>query len=310
MAETEASQDQLPQGGVAARLRTAREAAGLSRTDVAALTKIPERHLAAMEKGDFNSVGGRAYAIGFTRSYARAVGLNEAEIAAEIRDELGPVGGEEDRRQTAKFEPGDPSRIPGRATAWLAALGALAVIIAGFTLWRSYSVPPASLPPLAQEQALPEAAQPAPSAPPSAEPQGPVIFTALERDVWVKFYDAQGKQLMQKLMAPGETYTVPADAQGPLIWTARPDALQVSVGGKVLPPLATREVTIKDVPVSAAALLARTPAPAGTNATSVSPSPLPGAGPEAARQSGDRGATSPLPAPLPALAAQASTDSR
>lgn len=295
MAEIQDTQDQAPQG-VAARLRAARDAAGLSLTDVAGRTKIPERHLVSMESGDFNAVGGRAYAIGFTRTYARAVGLDEAELAAEIRAELGPVGGEEDRRQTAKFEPGDPSRIPGRATAWVAALGALAVIVAGFTLWRSNSAPPVSLPSLAQpEEAATDAALPVAASATPAAPQGPVVFTALERDVWVKFYDARGTQLMQKLMAPGETYTVPAEAQGPLIWTARPNALQVSIGGKVLPPLSDREVTIKDVPVSAAALLARNPAPVGASATSVSPSALRGAGPEAAR---------------PALAAQASTDSR
>lgn len=318
MAETEDSEDQLPQEGVAARLRAAREAAGLSRTDVAARTKIPERHLASLEDGDFNAVGGRAYAIGFTRSYARAVGLNEAEITAAIRAELGSTGSEEDRRQAAKFEPGDPSRIPGRTTAWVAALGALAIVIAGITLWRSYSVPPVSLPPLAVEEATPEANEPAavaadaPAAPaPQGPSQGPVVFTALEDGVWVKFYDAQGNQLMQKLMAQGEAYTVPAEAQGPLIWTARPDALQVSVAGKVLAPLADRQMMIKDVPVSAAALLSRNSAPPGVNATTVLPSALPGAGTDATRAgTAGQAETAPSPAPLPALAAQASTDSR
>jgi cytoskeleton protein RodZ len=307
MAEVEDSQDQFPQTGVAGQLRSAREAAGLTRTDIAGRTKIPERHLAALESGDFNSVGGRAYAIGFTRSYARALGLDEAEMTAAIRAELGAVGSEDDRRQTAKFEPGDPSRIPGRATAWVAGLGALAVIIAGFTLWRSYSSPPVSLPPLAQEEtAVPEASPPAQNAVPSpAAPQGPVVFTALEDGVWVKFYDAQGNQLMQKLMAQGEAYTIPAEAQGPLIWTARPDALQVSVGGKVLAPLADRQVTIKDVPVSAAALLSRNPASGGANTTTLSPSALPSVGTEVGSQGTERIAIKPA---SPALAAQASTD--
>lgn len=266
MAAVDDFQDQWPQSGVSAQLRAARDAAGLSRKDIADRTKIPERHLISLEEGDFASVGGRAYAIGFTRSYARAVGLNDAEIAAELRAELGAIGSEDDRRQTAKFEPGDPSRIPGRTTAWVAALGALAVIVAGFTLWRSYSAPPAELPALSQEEPVaPATTDPAAAA--SATPQGPVVFTALDDSVWVKFYDASGKQLMQKLMARGEVYTIPDDAQGPLIWTARPEALQVSVGGQVLAPLSDRQVTIKDVPVSAAALLARTPAAGATGAS-------------------------------------------
>lgn len=305
MAAIEDSQDQGPVSGVAARLRAGREAAGLSRTDIAGMTKIPERHLVAMEAGDFNAVGGRAYAIGFTRSYARAVGLDEAEITAEIRAELGPVGGEEDHRPTTRFEPGDPSRVPGRATAWIAALGAAAVIIAGFTLWRSYSAPPVALPPLAlEEEPAPEATQPVQAAAPTpAAPQGPVVFTAMASSVWVKFYDAEGNQLMQKLMTKGETYTLPADAKGPQIWTGRPDALQITIGGKILPPLADSQMVIKDVPVSAAALLARNSAP-GTSATGASPA----ASPEAARQGANRGATASGAAPLAALATQASTD--
>lgn len=305
MAEIQDSPEHMTHSGVAARLKAAREQAGLSRADVAARTKIPERHLISLEAGDFSAVGGRAYAIGFTRSYARAVGLSEADITTDLRAELGASEAEDDRRQTTKFEPGDPSRIPGRGTAWVAALAAIAVAVAGFTLWRSNSQPPVELPPLAGEESPPPAAtQEAPPATPAAV-QGPVVFTALEEGVWVKFYDAQGSQLMQKLMAKGETYTIPAEAQGPLIWTARPDALQVSVGGRVLAPLADRQITIKDVPVSAAALLARTPAGAApATGTPTAPATV---SPQAGLDGASRVVNA---APLPTFAAQASTDSR
>jgi hypothetical protein len=49
-----------------------------------------------------------------------------------------------------------------------------------------------------------------------------VVFTAQEDRIWVKFYDGTGKQLVQKLMAKGETWTVPADAVDPKLWTGRP----------------------------------------------------------------------------------------
>jgi len=88
-----------------------------------------------------------------------------------------------------------------------------------------------------------------------------VVFTALASGVWVKFYDAAGTQLMQKQMAAGERYVVPAGAQGPMVWTARPDALAITVGGKAVPPLSATQTTMKDVPVSAAALLARAALP-------------------------------------------------
>ena len=72
---------------------------------------------------------------------------------------------------------------------------------------------------------------------------------------------------MQKQMAKGETYTVPAEANGPQVWTGRPDALAITVGGKPVPKLAESERIMKDVPVTAQALLTRggpTPAASGT----------------------------------------------
>ena len=111
--------------------------------------------------------------------------------------------------------------------------------------------------------------------PEAIEGGGPVVFTALEERVWVKFYDAAGRQLMQKEMARGERYTVPQDAQGPQLWTGRPDALAITVGGRRVPKLAAEERIMRDVPVTAAALLARgrRPAPGATPLSAPAPSP-------------------------------------
>ncbi len=98
-----------------------------------------------------------------------------------------------------------------------------------------------------------------------------MVFTALEDGIWVKFYDAKGSQLMQKQMAMGESYTVPGDAAGPQIWTGRPDALAITIGGKAIAPLARSEQVMKDVPVSAAALLARPPEAAAMPAMPTAP---------------------------------------
>ncbi|MGC1269975.1 MAG: DUF4115 domain-containing protein [Croceibacterium sp.] len=81
--------------------------------------------------------------------------------------------------------------------------------------------------------------------------------------MWVKFYDGNGQQLMQKLMAKGESYTVPATAQGPQLWTGRPEALAITIGGKPVAKLSDVQRTLRDVPVTAVALLGRAePAPA------------------------------------------------
>ena len=69
-------------------------------------------------------------------------------------------------------------------------------------------------------------------------------------------------------MKAGESFAVPADANKPMIVTGRPQALQVTVGGKPVAPLGEPDRTIADVGVSAAALLARKPVESVSTATS------------------------------------------
>lgn len=245
----------------------AREAAGLSRAQLAALTKIPERHLLAIEASDFAALPAKTYAIGFSRSYAKAVGLDVNEVVAAVRAEIAENEPESPRRAAPTFEPGDPARVPGTRFAWLAALAALAVVLIGINYaWRSYYQPAGTLPSILAPAAPASGAAPRPSAPAAvtAITTGQVVFTAQAPAVWVKFYDGTGKQLMQKEMALGETWVVPGDIPVVKIWTAHPDALGITIGGKAVAKLSEINRTIKDVPVTAAALLARPAVAAGS----------------------------------------------
>lgn len=264
MAEQDPLSAELPLDGAGTRLRRAREAKGMSRADVAALTRIAERHIISIEEGRFSDLAGSTYAIGFSRTYARAVGLDEAEIAQDVREALNASGQPEARMQPS-FEPGDPARIPASGLAWIAALGALIVAAVVWLLWPSQYSPSVGLPELTGEpepgaSAASTQAAAKVAAAPAADPRGAVVLTATAPLVWVKVYDSAGNQLFQKEMAQGERWQLPADAQGPMIRTARPDALAITVGGRPVAPLADRQVTIRDMPISAAALLARPPA--------------------------------------------------
>ena len=255
---------ELPLDGAGGRLRRAREAAGLTIEQVAAETRIPLRHLVVIEQGDFAALPARTYAIGFSRTYARAVGLDERQIADQVRQELAETRSSETVRANS-FEPGDPARVPTRGLAWFSAFAALLLVAGGFAYFKDYFYPGAGPGPLANPEPAPAAAAAA-NAPPaaaSARPEGPVVFTALQDDTWVKFYDASGAELMQKQMARGESYTVPADAEGPQIWTGRPYAPSITIGGRPVPKLSEEDEIVRDVPVTAEALLSRaaTPAP-------------------------------------------------
>lgn len=256
-------------GGIGAQLKAAREERGLTLEEVAAETRIPQRHLVTIEAGNFAALPARTYAIGFTRTYAKAVGLNDAEVADRVRAELdaqetGP------RARVPGFEPGDPARVPSRALGWIMALAVVLVLAGLFAVFRPYFSPAAELPSLIEQQEAEQQAAQRPAqrqAAAAANASGPVVFTALD-EAWVRFYTPEGT-LSEMLMARGDTYTLPANASQPMLRTGRPDALQITIGGRPVPKLAEEEQVVSDVPISAQALLARgrpaaTPAPSPT----------------------------------------------
>jgi len=250
--------------GAGARLRAAREARRLELAHIASETRIPLRHLEAIEAGDFGALPSRTYAIGFSRTFARAVGLDEAAIADSVRAEL--ADGHAPRAAVgAGMEPGDPAKLPSAGLAWFGAFAALVLavgLIAFFnTRFGAGSSPEPLVAPPAPSPSVAATAG-APAATPAAN--GPVVLTALE-NVWVRVYDEGGERLLEKELVKDESFTVPVDAVDPRINTGRPDLLAISVGGARVPPLSDKPETMARVPISAAALLART-APATTAA--------------------------------------------
>ncbi len=267
--------DTHQRNGVGDVLRRAREERGLTLAQIASDTRIPQRHLEIIEKGEFSSLPGRTYAIGFSRSYAKLVGLNDAEIADMVRGELSMESDLDRHDRGSSFEPGDPAKIPSAGLAWAGGIAALLLLggaIAFYTSYYGAGIGPA---PLQSEQAeqiemLAKEGSEAELVATSAGDNAPsvvageeqVVFTALEDGVWVRFYDANGIKLLEKQMASGERFEIPADAQEPRINTGRPDAFAITIGGQQVPKLADEPVVIGDAPVSAAALLARAEIPA------------------------------------------------
>jgi cytoskeleton protein RodZ len=242
------------------QLAAEREKQGLSLTDVATRTRVPMRHLEAIEKSEFSSLPGTTYTLGFARSYARCLGMDAAKIGAELRAELSAAGHESYQAPSQNYEPADPSRVPPKALAWTAAALAI-LLLAGYLIWRSYYLAgPAVVEPIKSEtQTEQTAAEQAPPLNANPPANGAVVLTAKDT-VWIKIYGADRKRIFESEMKAGDTYTVPADANVPMIITGRPQMLDVTVGGKAVAPLGAAERTVSDVGVSASALLER-PAP-------------------------------------------------
>jgi len=252
--------------GAGARLREAREAQGLSLAEIAARTRVPIRHLEAIEQGDYAGLPSSTYAVGFAKAYARAVGVDEVAIGREVRGT-----GDGPRPATPapplhrlNYETRDPTRLPPRGLATALALVA-AILLGGIAIWYGTNwfrgdgtavvAVPAPEPGAAPRQAAP---------PPAPRPTGGQVTLAATDVVWLRIYDASGKTLYEHELQPGERYDVPPDANNPMINIGRPDKLAITVNGSAVPPLGDGKRAIKDVPISAAALLARATAPAAT----------------------------------------------
>jgi transcriptional regulator with XRE-family HTH domain len=294
-----AEQESLFPKSTGDKLREAREALGLTLADIANRTRVPMRHLEAIEQGEFAGMHSSTYAIGFAKAYARAVGLDEKAIGLEVRGSPQlPV------QSTTAYEPyqlGDTKRLPSRGVAMVA--GAIAVLLLiGVVVWYGTSLFRGSDEP---GLVIPEnTIAAAPEAPPAPVGAGQVTLTATD-SVWLKIYDATGKILLEKTMAQGERYDVPADANNPMINIGRPDQIQVTINGSAVAPLGDGRQAIKDVPISAVALQARgtnQPAPVATTAPVAAPPSGASSLPPAFRPAASPTARS-TPRPTPSAAA-------
>ncbi len=261
---------------VGEQLKAERERQGLSLTDVATRTRVPMRHLESIEKSQFSDLPGSTYTLGFTRSYARSLDMDAAKLGAELRAELSQSGHDSYHVPAQNYEPADPSRVPSKTLAWTAAAIA-ALLLAGYLVWRSMALDSSQAPtPVVAATDAPQtesAAAPAASAAP-IDASGTVLLTATDT-VWIKVYDANKKRLFESEMKAGDSFTVPADADNPMIVTGRPQAINVTIGGKAVAPLGAADRTIADVGVSASSLIARKPEAAASIAPAPQPATIP-----------------------------------
>ena len=224
---------------VGQRLRIAREAKGLTIEDVASTTRIPTRHLQSLEESEWGRLPAPTYSVGFAKNYATAVGLDKAEIADQLRAEMGSeLPAHYTTATTENFEPleGNRSMPKGIVIGALVALVAIALLLT----WLSNRE-------LQGNDAAPEAAIDNFAVAPPLAPatQGPVVLTANEA-VWIEVRDG-ATILRQGELAPGQSFEVPATATAPVLTTAKPEALRISVGTGDAPavgPAATRVANV------------------------------------------------------------------
>jgi cytoskeleton protein RodZ len=122
------------------RFRSAREARGLSLSDVSEQIRIRSVYLAAIEEENWSAVGAPVYIRGFLRTYARFLGLDPEGVVAAFNGEVPGA-------QTASQADNEPSRASDTARAarpsgpyliWIA--GIIAVLLVAFVVYNEVTM--------------------------------------------------------------------------------------------------------------------------------------------------------------------------
>ncbi|MCA3256107.1 MAG: helix-turn-helix domain-containing protein, partial [Alphaproteobacteria bacterium] len=265
---------------------------GLDLAGIANSTRIPLRHLTAIEADAHDSLPALTYSLGFVKTYARVLGLDATAMAAQFRAETSKT--EHVPLAMVPIEPMDEKRLPPRGAVVGGVIG-VAAIIGVFIAYGAGvfdPAPPAPTPPLAASEPItqPDETPPAPDAaasaidpamtqpvdpgavdpaaatdpsltPPAdaattaaAVPAGSVVITASD-DAWFKVYGPAGTVKMG-ILKTGESYSVPA-GEGLMLWTGKAGALKLTVSGRAIAPLGAPDQMVKDVSLAPADLLAR-----------------------------------------------------
>lgn len=255
------------------KMRAAREAAGHSQGAIAEMTRVPQRMISALERNAFDELPAGPYAVGFTRSIARALGLNENELAGEVQALRSASTAGISAAQQA-YEPADTNRIPTRALAWTSVVIA-AILLGAFLIWRGFVVggdlanadnaagnAAASVivsDTTAKAPDFPPTDAPPTLAPPPAPPalaNAPVRIAASERAMF-SLTDAAGNSQFDLTLDGGEFYTVKPEQRALFLRTDRPQSLRVLLGDQRLPQLGANDALVGGVALDAASLAMR-----------------------------------------------------
>ena len=272
-------------GSFGENLRREREMRGITLEEISAATKISVRFLSSIENEDFSSLPGGIFNRGFVRAYARYLGLDEDpileeyQLAAKARPEVDlshfsppKTHSYQDRRprrtlwavliaigllaigislwhythRTVEVPSLSENALPvtnsqaGRPQAAPAASASSQARPAGSGVQQAKTVPPGGV--LAATSTTPPAA---PKLPPVADTNGKLVLQiATTERSWVAI-DADGKSVMQGVMAPNVVKTFEADANFDVL-TGNAQGVTLTLNGQIMKTLG-REGEVKQV---------------------------------------------------------------
>jgi cytoskeleton protein RodZ len=259
-------------------LRESRLTLGASVEDMAERLRINRRYIHALEEGRIKDLPGPAYAVGFVRSYAAALGLDADEAVRRFRDVTG--GGTTKNGELVFPEP-VPSR--GMPAGVLVAAGVV-VALGAYVAWYNWSgsgnrvvdaVPPVPsrldqavqdgqrmrdpatgqgiTPPAAPTQAaaagnpgvqVPAVPVPAPApapavaSPPAPPSDGPRVMLRARGESWIQLRDTRANTVLADRVLRNGETVPVPNREGMVLTTGKAENLDILLDGQVTAALA------------------------------------------------------------------------
>lgn len=239
-------------------LRKARQRKGEDLAQIASILKIRKDYLDALEESQFDAMPGRAYTIGFVRTYAQYLGLDARGCVDRIKMEI--AGRSEGKDGTVQVSSPRERKLPQGGIIF-ALLLAVAVIYGIYYLFiavnRMTSQPVTPVPQrLVAQAGLSPDGNPGPAAPPIAASTAPAAATLppvatgaplpqghkygeqnnsritllAHKPTRVTVLAANHQLLLDRQLQPGDTYLVPNTA-GLTLSTSDGGALELILDG-------------------------------------------------------------------------------
>jgi cytoskeleton protein RodZ len=181
-----------------AKLAEARRQLGLSLQEIADRIRVRREFLEALEAMNIKLLPGKAYALAFLRSYARALGLDEKAIVEQFQDESALS------REDAQKQIRNPSSKPRPHRPWVGAALVLAAAV-GFVGWQALTKRDPAPAQTAEILAPPMLAGAA-STPVSAHAEARVVEIRALAQGWLEARGPDGTVFLSRTLEPGDVY--------------------------------------------------------------------------------------------------------